>query len=338
MAVLRKQFNLQKYNTFGINVNCKYFLAFDDQKDVVPYLESNPLPTDQYLILGGGSNILFTKDYEGTIIHPGYRGIKVIGQKDDKVYIEAKAGENWDDFVAYCVNNNWGGIENLSLIPGTVGACPVQNIGAYGVEVKDVIDSVKGIDLLSNTIKTYSNEECKFNYRNSVFKEELGNRILITHVVFKLSFKSHQFVTHYGKLEEELEKYDALSLKSVRNAVIAIRKQKLPDPENIGNAGSFFKNPVIPEDKAIKLKQQYTEIPLYHQPDGSKKVSAAWLIDKCGWKGRTKGQAAVHDNQPLVLVNCKNATGNDILSLAQDIQKAVLDKYAIELEMEVKII
>jgi UDP-N-acetylmuramate dehydrogenase len=338
MAVLKEQVSLQKYNTFGINVTCRYFLAFTDPRDVQLYFDFQPVPTSSFLILGEGSNVLFTQNVPGTVLHPAIKGIKILEEHRDEVVVHAGAGENWDGFVEHAVRRGWSGIENLSYIPGTVGAAPVQNIGAYGAEAKDVIVSVEGYNLQHRKMQVFSHAECAFEYRTSVFKSSLAGVFLITGVTFRLNKGKYAINAGYGSLAKELEQFAQKDIAAVRQAVISIRKQKLPDPRNLGNAGSFFKNPVISKERYESLKTGYPDLPCYELPDGARKVPAAWLIDQCGWKGIRKGDAGVHKHQPLVLVNYGNATGNDLLQLANEIQHSVFQTFTIRLEMEVNVL
>lgn len=329
-------FSLKKYNSFGFEVQCSRFITFEDENDARDYFQNAYSGNNNMLILGGGSNLLFTKNFKGVIVHSIDRSIRIIDSKSDSVTIEAGAGLVWDDFVDYCVSEGFGDVENLSKIPGTVGAAPVQNIGAYGVEAEAVIEKVFYIDIRTGEEKFLSHDECQFGYRDSIFKRNLSGNAFVTKVVFKLS-KQHQFVTHYGDIEERLErKYSGIkTIRNIREIIIEIRKEKLPDPEIIGNAGSFFKNPVISEEKGDALKAEYPKIPIYQAGKGLVKVAAGWMIDQCGWKGYRAGDAGVHEKQALVLVNYGNASGAEIVKLASEIQKSVNDKFGIAIEPEV---
>jgi UDP-N-acetylmuramate dehydrogenase len=289
-----------------------------------------------FFILGGGSNVLFRGDYPGMILHPAIRGIEMAGTNRNSVLVRAGAGEDWDEFVSWCVTENLGGLENLSLIPGSVGACPVQNIGAYGVEVGEMIHSVEIINLEHGRKMSLSGSDCRFSYRDSIFKHELHTRCIITHVTFRLS-REHQFKTHYGELERELDNFPETSIHTIRKAIISIRSNKLPDPKVLGNAGSFFKNPVIPLEQARSIQKSHPGIPVYPAGAGMAKVSAAWLIEQCGWKGKRSGNTATYKKQPLIIVNLGNATGNEILDFAAKISRSVLNHFAIKLEMEVNV-
>ena len=338
MSRLSHNISLKDYNTFGISANAKYFLEIDSSDDVVDFFSSyRDFLKEERLILGGGSNLLFTSDFNGLIIYPAIRGIRILSETDQMVEVEVGAGENWDDFVAKCVENEWGGAENLSLIPGNVGAVPVQNIGAYGVEAESIIVKVNGIDLDTLEKKSIEGSECNFEYRNSIFKTQLKGKFIVTSVVFKL-LKNPSFNLTYGVLKTELTRYVEVNLKTVREAVISIRESKLPDPKKIGNAGSFFKNPVVLSEVAKRIEDQYSGIPLYGAGEGRVKIAAGWLIEKAGWKGKSFGDAAVHDKQALVIVNKGNATGREIYELSKKIRMDVYSKFGIELEPEVNIV
>jgi len=288
-------------------------------------------------ILGGGSNVLFTHNFEGMIIHPQIRGIEKTDESADYIWIRAGCCEDWDNFVQYCVSNNLGGLENLSFIPGTVGACPVQNIGAYGAEVKDCIEKVEIVDVSSHKLLTLSAKECKFGYRDSIFKRNLKNQRIITHVIFRL-MKNHRLKTHYPDLKKELKNYPDSTIQTVRQAIIAIRKNKLPDPALLANAGSFFKNPVISTEQADTLRQTYPTMPGYNYERNKVKLSGAWLIEQCHWKGRRIGKVECFKNQPLVIVNHGGATGNEIVHFALKIQNAVQNRFGVLMEIEVNVL
>lgn len=338
MFQLSQNISLKDYNTFGVKANAKYFLKIESSGDIVDFFSSNrDFLREERLILGGGSNLLFMDDFNGLIIYPAIRGIKVVSETDQTMDIEAGAGENWDDFVALCVERGWGGTENLSLIPGNIGAVPVQNIGAYGVEAESIIVNVNGISLDNLEKRCIAGDECNFEYRNSIFKTALKGKFVVTSVVFRLS-KNPSFTLTYGVLKAELEKFEAIDLKTVRDAVISIRESKLPDPKKIGNAGSFFKNPIVNNEIAQRIKDQYGGVPIYEAGEGRVKIAAGWLIEKSGWKGKSIGNAAVHDKQALVIVNKGNATGREIYTLSEQIRADVYSKFGIELEPEVNII
>lgn len=337
MIKIQENANLVDRNTFHVPAIARYFIETVDVDSVTEFLESELAGKHQIFILGGGSNVLFTGDFDGIVLHPDLKGIETVGEYRDYILVRAGAGENWDDLVDYCVRNNLGGIENLSLIPGTVGASPVQNIGAYGVEVMDVIDTVEGFYIKERKPFRLKAKECRFSYRNSLFKTDLKDQVIITKVCYKLHRKQ-VFNTRYPDLERELNNYDETTIANIRKAIITIRTNKLPDPAEQGNAGSFFKNPVVPKAQAESLKRFYPVMPEYDLKDGSVKLSAAWLIDQCGWKGRSCGKAATHKKQPLIIINRGGATGKEIYDCALKIQKSVMNHFAIRLEMEVNVI
>ena len=338
MVRFLEDYSLKNHNTFGVEAFARYFFEFTEKADLVTFLSSNESWRESdILILGGGSNILFTNDFEGLILHPNIPGIKVIKEDKQNVWVEAGCGEDWDSFVGFCVESGYGGIENLSLIPGTVGAAPVQNIGAYGQEVADVTELVRGYDLCLNRSVEYKGEECKFAYRNSIFKSELKNRFIITSVVFKLDKFPH-FKLDYGNLAEKLQATGDTDLNKIREAVIDIRSSKLPDPAEVGNAGSFFKNPVVEKGIAEKLRVKFPDMPVFKTGDNNVKLAAGWLIEQSGWKGYHENNIGVHNKQALVIVNYGNATGREIFSLSEKIHRSVLDKFGIDLEREVNCI
>lgn len=337
MAILHKNYSLKPYNTFGIETKADYFFQFDTVNEIQSFLNENSVESVNYLILGGGSNILFTSDYEGLILHPNIKGIETVEENDNSVLVKVGANENWDEFVAWAVSNGYGGIENLSNIPGVVGAVPVQNIGAYGVEASQVVEKLDAISIESKKQVEFKNFHCEFDYRNSVFKNEYKNLFIITHVYFRLS-KKPVFNLEYGAIKIELENYDKINLKNIREVIIKIRESKLPDPEEIGNAGSFFKNPIVETQFAEELLTKFPDCPNYEMDNTKTKLAAGWLIEQCGWKGKHVGQAGVHKDQALVLVNLGNAKGYEVLQLANDIKKSVLFKYGVKLEMEVNAI
>ena len=330
--------NLKGQNTFGIDVIARYFSmprSVMEAKEVVVDGQRLQAPI---FILGGGSNVLFTKDFDGLIIKPAFGDIEVIGHSGEEVFVAAGAGVIWDDLVAWCVRRNWGGLENLSHIPGTVGAAPVQNIGAYGTEVRNAIINVEGFYI--DTLKSFSlaAAECAFGYRTSIFKQDLKGRVFITRVLFSLS-TTPQPCTDYGRIEQELQQQPDRSIHSVRQAIIAIRSQKLPDPQKIGNAGSFFKNPMVEVSLAHRIVEEFPNMPLYSADTPAYcKVPAAFLIEKCGWKGIRNGSVGVHYDQPLVLIAFEGATGKEVLHLSEEIQNSVREKFGIFLETEVNIL
>ena len=328
--------SLKKYNTFGIDVEAKYFASFNTVDEINELLEFKEPST---LVLGGGSNILFTKNFDGIVLKNEIKGIEVINEDDDYVFIKAGAGENWHQFVLHCINNSFAGVENLSLIPGNVGASPMQNIGAYGVEIKDVFHSLNAFHLNEKTMVTFNLNDCAFGYRESVFKKKLKNQFVITDVTYKLN-KKPVFNTSYGVIEQELEKMGIkqLNINAISDAVINIRSSKLPDPAVIGNAGSFFKNPEVSNHQFQELIQMFPSIVGYHLPNGNVKLAAGWLIEQCGWKGYRKGDAGCHAKQALVLVNYGNAGGEEIYALSESIITSVQQKFGVHLDREVNII
>ena len=329
---------LKSLNSFNISSYAKYFAEFSSEIDLLAILKHNLLAKEKLFILGGGSNILLTKNIDGLLIKNAIKGIKIIEENDNHLIAEVGAGENWHDFVKWSIKQNVSGIENLALIPGSVGAAPIQNIGAYGMEVKDTVEKVYYIDIQSLEKRTLINSECKFNYRNSIFKNDLKNKIIITKVVFKLN-KKHANNYKYGVIEEELNIANQKpTLENIFNTIISIRTKKLPDPKVIGNSGSFFKNPIINNSKFNNLKKKYPDIIGYTSGKNQIKIAAGWLIEKAGWKGYTCGDAGVHKNQALVLVNYENASGKEILDLSKKIQKSILEKFEIIILPEVNII
>lgn len=329
--------SLALLNTFKINVNCQQYVELNHVEQL-PTLATHIANTPQYLVLGGGSNVLFTQDYAGLIIKNNLQGIQLIKQDTEYVYVRAMAGESWHGFVQYCVSNNYGGVENLSLIPGTVGAAPIQNIGAYGVEAKNTIDSVEFYHIANHTMHTYTNAQCEFGYRESIFKHTLKNQLIITAVTFKLSINPI-LNTSYGAINTELQALHITqpTVQDISNAVIAIRQSKLPNPAITGNAGSFFKNPIVTQHFFETLINKYPTLSHYADAKGVK-LAAGWLIEQCGLKGYIHKGAAVHTQQALVLINYNNATGTDVLELAQHVQKIVHNTFGVMLEMEVNIL
>jgi UDP-N-acetylmuramate dehydrogenase len=330
MVHIKENFSLKQYNTFGIDVKARYFTRVESLEQLKEVLEARR-DCFPFYIMGGGSNILFTKDYNGIIIQPAIKGINVIDDDLEQSVIEVGAGEKWDDFVIWAVENNLGGIENLSIIPGSTGSSPIQNIGAYGAEVKDVIERVNYLDLETFELVSLANNECHFGYRSSIFKNQLKNRAVVTSVVFRLRHNP-VFNISYGNLREVTEKMGDIKLETVRNAVIHIRMSKLPDPELLGNAGSFFKNPVVEASIALQLKDRHNSMPLFPVSDDLIKIPAGWLIEQCGWKGKRAGNAGVHEKQALVLVNYGNASGDEIRNLAWLIRDSVFSTFDILLE------
>jgi len=338
MIRFSENYSLKPHNTFDIEAKAKFFFEFTEIQDLKVFLESNTTwKEEKLLIIGEGSNILFLDDFDGLVIHPNIPGLYPIKEDRNHIWIQVGAGEVWDEFVRYCVDAQLGGVENLSLIPGTVGAAPVQNIGAYGQEVRSVIETVKAFDLQAGQEVEFSNEECRFSYRNSIFKRELKNKVIITSVIFKLN-KFPEFRLDYSKLEEKVNERGEVNLENIKQAVIEIRSSKLPDVKELGSAGSFFKNPEVDIETAEKLEAQFGEIPVYQSAPGKVKLAAGWLVENAGWKGFRDGDVGVHDKQALVLVNYGNATGKEIFALSEKIRLSVLKKFGIDLEREVNCI
>jgi len=334
---VQENISLRPYNTFGIDAKAKLFSSFRNISELREYIDRC---AGQYkLILGGGSNVLFTKDFDGIVLKNEIKGIEKVKEDDQHVYVKAGAGENWHQFVLYCIENNLAGIENLSLIPGNVGASPMQNIGAYGVEIKELFYELKAFHLHERTNYTFSLKDCEFGYRDSVFKRRYKDQFVIVNVTYRLN-KIPTFNTSYGAIEQELEKMDVkeLSIRTISQAVINIRSSKLPDPFQIGNAGSFFKNPSVGKEKFEQLRSEFPSIVGYENPDHTVKLAAGWLIEQCGWKGYRNGDAGVHAKQALVLVNYGSAKGNEIYTLSESIINSVREKFDVLLEREVNIL
>lgn len=334
---ISKHVSLLPFNTFGIDVKTDYLIEYSSVEELSAILKSELVTSHRLLHVGGGSNLLFLNDFDGVVLHSQLKSIDLLTTDEHSVYVEVGAGVAWDDFVDFAVNKGWGGVENLSLIPGETGAAAVQNIGAYGVEVQSVIHRVKTVEVESGEIREFSNAECEYGYRESIFKTMLKGKYIVTSVVFRLECVP-TFTLDYQHLEDEVRKNGEVSLANVRQTIIAIRQSKLPDPAVQGNAGSFFMNPVIPKSLFVQLQSQFPEMPHYYVSETYEKVPAAWLIDKCGWKGKQIGKAAVHDKQALVLVNKGGATGAEIVFLAEQIQLSVKEKFGIELRPEVNYI
>lgn len=328
-------YSLLPYNTFGIDVSASRFLEYASVAELKEYIAQGAVMTP-FLHIGGGSNLLFTKDYDGLILHSRIGGIEVTAEDSQTVSLRVGAGVVWDDFVACCVEHGWYGAENLSLIPGEVGASAVQNIGAYGVEVKDLITAVETVNVQGYG-RVYSVEECEYAYRSSIFKRPENKSVFVTYVRFRLS-KEERYTLDYGTIRQELAKYPAPTLPIVRKVIIEIRESKLPDPKVMGNAGSFFMNPIVAKEKLEALQRDYPRIPYYELPDGRVKIPAGWMIDQCGWKGKSLGPAAVHDKQALVLVNRGGAKGSDIVALSDAVRASVRDKFGIDIHPEVNVI
>ena len=340
---IQQNISLKPYNTFGIDAIASRFVSVDCFFSLQEILTQEK----DVFLLSGGSNMLLTKNINKLVVHINITGISIDRENENDVHITVNAGEDWHDFVLWCISQNYGGLENLSLIPGHVGTSPIQNIGAYGVEVKDVITKVEGIDISTTKRIEFSNADCAFEYRNSIFKNELKGKVVITSVSFKLSKKQHQLNTNYGAIEQELAAKNIINptIKDISDAVIFIRQSKLPDPKKIGNSGSFFKNPVISSKQFKKLQDKYPNIPFYKIAAANKKdtpfsykIPAGWLIETAGFKGKRFGDCGVHEKQALVLVNYNNASGADVYKLAKKIQETILATFEITLDIEVNVI
>lgn len=337
--IVQQNVSLKPYNTFGLDENAGYLAIVDSVEDLDEIYQTGRFRSQKKMILGGGSNVLFTRGFTGVVAKNEIRGIHIQNETDEDVLVSVGAGENWHQFVLWCVEHGYAGVENLSLIPGTVGAAPMQNIGAYGVELKEVFHSLEAYEIKSGKTISFFKEDCKFDYRYSIFKGELRDEFVITKVFFKLS-KKPKFNISYGAIKETLEEMgvDELTLKNVSQAVINIRQSKLPDPMDIGNAGSFFKNPVIEKLHFEALEAQFDDIRCYPIDDEKVKIPAGWLIENAGWKGYRDGNIGVHDKQALVLVNHGMGRGKDIFKLSNEIKKSIQGKFGIELEREVNVI
>jgi UDP-N-acetylmuramate dehydrogenase len=340
MLQILENISLLPYNTFHIDVSSRYFIAIRSLDDLLELRSHPAFLNNEKLFLGGGSNVLFTKNFDGLVIRNEIGGINIVGETEETITLQVGSGENWHELVMYCVEKDLGGIENLSLIPGTVGAAPMQNIGAYGVEVKNVINSVEALELSTGVVHNFSNTACHFGYRESFFKQEGRDLYFISSITLTLTKKNHRFNTSYGAIQDVLNQNGArdLTVRAISDAVIHIRRSKLPDPAVTGNAGSFFKNPSIVKSEFESLKKNYPGIPGYNEPDEKVKVPAGWLIEQCGWKGKTFSTIGVHPLQALVIVNYGGGKGNDIWQLALDIRKSVMEKFNIAIQPEVNII
>jgi UDP-N-acetylmuramate dehydrogenase len=334
---IQTNFSLKKYNTFGIEAKAKQFVAVHSVEELQSVLANHT--SDKKFVLGGGSNMLLTQDIDALVIHIDLKGKKIINQDDDFVWVESLAGENWHEFVLWTIEHDFGGLENMSLIPGNVGTTPVQNIGAYGTEIKDTIVSCEAMHIATQKLQTFTKADCNFGYRESIFKHEIKDQYIITSVVFKLTKRNHKINVSYGDITKELETQNVTtpSLKDVSNAVIAIRQSKLPNPKELGNSGSFFKNPIISKTDFEKIHALHPEMPHYVVSETEVKVPAGWLIEKAGFKGKRFGDAGIHKNQALVLVNYGNATGQEILVVSKNIQATVLKEFGIAIEAEVNV-
>ncbi len=335
---IQQNISLKPYNTFGLDVEAKYFAEFTSAEELKELLKHPIAQAEEKLILGGGSNMLLTQNFDGIVLRNRIAGIEIVEENAEFILLKSGAGVVWHDLVQFCIANNLAGVENLSLIPGTVGAAPMQNIGAYGVELKEVFEKLEAVKIATGETETFNHERCGFGYRQSIFKNEAKGHYIITHVYLKLK-KQAAFNTSYGAIQSTLKEMNVqeLTLQSVSEAVCRIRQSKLPDPAKIGNAGSFFKNPEIPEEQFTELQQRFPEIPHYPAAPGFVKVPAGWMIEKCGWKGKKLGHYGVHEHQALVLVNYGGAHGSQIKQLAYDIIDSVESKFGIKLEPEVNI-
>lgn len=335
--MIQQYVSLKPYNTFGIDVRAESFVSVQTLEDLISILNTKP---SKLLVLGGGSNMLLTKDIDGLVLHINLKGIEICEKRNKTTTVKVAAGENWHNFVLWCLEQNLGGLENLALIPGNVGTAPIQNIGAYGVELKDTFVCCEAINLETLELETFSKADCNFGYRNSVFKSEMKGQYIITSVTFELSHANHKLKTSYGAISSELEKMQIThpTIHDVSKAVIAIRQSKLPDPKQLGNSGSFFKNPVITKTQFKTLLNQFPNIPHYPVADDEVKIPAGWLIETAGFKGKTFKNYGIHKNQALVLVNYGGASGQDILGLSQLIQKTIQTIFGITLEAEVNIV
>jgi UDP-N-acetylmuramate dehydrogenase len=339
MLTIQSNVSLKSYNTFGIDVTTRYLVEVDNDQDIQTLLQLPDIQSLPKLILGGGSNLLLTQDFNGLVIKINIKGIETVKENQDYVWLRAGAGESWHEFVMYCVERGLGGIENLSLIPGTVGAAPMQNIGAYGVEIKDTFDRLEAVDIATGVKRIFTNADCRFGYRDSVFKNEEKGQYIISNVLFRLD-KNPVFHISYGDIQKTLEQMSVkeLTIKAISEAVIKIRRSKLPDPAEIGNAGSFFKNPEIPASQYEALKNEHPDLPGYIINEEIVKVPAGWLIEQCGWKGKRLGNIGVHARQALVLVNYGGGKGIEIKQLAERIQASVEERFGICLHTEVNFV
>lgn len=338
--MIKENISLKSYNTFGLNVKARYFVEIETVAQLQEVIQSAVFKSNPHLILGGGSNVLLTKDFEGIVLKISIKGKDIVEEDKQSVTIKIMAGENWHEVVLYSLKNNWSGIENLSLIPGQVGAAPMQNIGAYGVELEAVFKELEAVEIKSGKRRRFDKDSCNFGYRESIFKNTYKGQFIIVAVILQLKKSDESVNISYGAIQDILKRkgIEKPNAKDVSNAIIEIRQSKLPDPKELGNSGSFFKNPVIDRKNFEILKQQYPEIPGYEIDENSIKVPAGWLIEQCGWKGKKVGQTGAHKQQALVLVNYGNASGAEILQLSKDIQQSVREKFNIELSPEVNII
>ncbi|MCI4669708.1 MAG: UDP-N-acetylmuramate dehydrogenase [Bacteroidia bacterium] len=339
MPLLKEHISLKPFNTFGINAYARWFIELQSIEQAVEFVTDNHYQNQEMYIIGGGSNVLITQNFEGVVVKNSIHGKRIVKETESHIWLKVGAGENWHKLVLHCLENDWGGIENLSLIPGNVGAAPIQNIGAYGVEVKEVFECLEAIHLATGNIHVFHSEDCKFGYRDSIFKHEAKGKYLITSVTFKLTRKDHQLNTSYAPVAKAFEESgESPSIQKISKKIVEIRSSKLPDPKVIGNAGSFFKNPVVSKEEFEIVQEMYERVPNYPAGDGKVKLAAGWLIEKCGWKGQRFGEYGVHSKQALVLVNHGDASGKKILELSERIQKSVKNHFGIQLEREVNIL
>lgn len=334
---LQSNYQLQKLNTFNLKSKARYFIAYDNLDALQEHCSTIEYVKLPKLVLGSGSNLLLAGDYNGLVLCPQMKGVEIIEENEADLLVKVGAGVDWDDFVKWSVDRELYGIENLSYIPGNVGASPIQNIGAYGMEVMDVIEQVDGVYIEDFSHATFKNADCNFSYRNSIFKNKLRNKFIVHHVTYRLS-KASELITNYGNVKAELDKYAKHNLHNIREVITDIRKSKLPEPEELPNAGSFFKNPIVSNQVVSELLVEFPTAPVYKVSAETAKLAAGWLIDQCGWKGKRVGDAGVHKHQALVLVNYGAATGNDLLRLAEEIIASVYSKFKVKLETEVNII
>lgn len=345
---IQENISLRQYNTLGIDAKARYFSSFSSLDELQELLDYSKTVRARHLVLGGGSNLLFTSDYDGLVMKNAIPGLDLIREDDQHVYLRAGAGEQWHALTQYCIKNNWAGVENLSLIPGSAGAAPMQNIGAYGVEIKDVFDELQAFHVQEQKLYSFSKADCEFGYRESVFKNRYRNQFVIVNITLRLN-KRPVFHTSYGAINQELQRMGVqeLSIAAIAQAVINIRRSKLPDPSTTGNAGSFFKNPSVSREFFQSLKQTYPDIVAFDNPDGTVKLAAGWLIEHCGpadnpavrsWKGYRKGDAGCHALQALVLVNYGKASGKEIFELSEAIAKSIEAKFGVRLEREVNVV
>lgn len=334
MLKIQQNTSLKKYNTFGIEAAASRFVSINSEEELLQVLKNYK----DIFVISGGSNMLLTENINKTVVHINTKGVIVELLNEETSLVTAQAGENWHEFVQWCVENSFGGLENLSLIPGKVGASPIQNIGAYGVEIKDCFEKLEAVEIATLKKRIFTKEECNFGYRNSVFKNELKGKYIILNVTFKLTTKNHRLHIDYGAIKNQLQQIESPTIKDVSNAVIAIRQAKLPDPKKIGNSGSFFKNPIVDKNLFKKIQSNYKQMPFYAISKNEFKIPAGWMIEQCGFKGKRFKDAGIHSKQALVLVNYGNTTGKEMYQLAKKVQKEVQKKFSIVLEIEVNVI